>query len=88
VKPQPDKQFILDSLAAIASGAGRTPSRSEFFQLSGISEHAVSQFFPTWNDAVTAAGLQPFVHNWPQCPAQIEVLELSSLIKSLPNAED
>src|SRR5215467_10028918 len=54
-----DKQLILDSLAAIARGAGRTPSRSEFVSLSGISEHQVSQFFPTWNDAVRAAGLLP-----------------------------
>jgi hypothetical protein len=63
LKPQPDKQLILDSLAAIARGAGRPPSRSEFISLSGISEHHVSQFFPTWNDAVRAAGLQPFTLN-------------------------
>jgi hypothetical protein len=63
VKPQPDKQLILDSLVAIAKGAGRPPSRSEFISLSGIAEHQVSQFFPTWNDAVRAAGLQPFTLN-------------------------
>jgi hypothetical protein len=63
LKPPVDKQLILDSLAAIARGAGRPPSRSEFISLSGISEHQVSQFFPTWNDAVRAAGLQPFTLN-------------------------
>ena len=63
MKPLPDKQDILDSLAAIARGAGRAPSRSEFLSLSGISEHYVSQFFPSWNDAVRAAGLQPFTLN-------------------------
>jgi hypothetical protein len=63
LKPPPDKQLILDSLAAIAREAGRPPSRSEFISLSGIAEHQVSQFFPTWNDAVRAAGLQPFTLN-------------------------
>jgi len=59
MRPPPDKQLILDSLAAIAKGAGRAPSRSEFALLSGISEHQVAQFFPTWNEAVRAAGLRP-----------------------------
>ena len=63
LKPPPDKQLILDSLAAIARGAGRAPSRSEFFSPSGISEHQVSQFFPNWNDAVRAAGLDPHTLN-------------------------
>jgi len=27
-------------------------------------------------------------HNWPDCPAHIEVLELSSLIKSLRRSQD
>ena len=60
---QPDKQHILDSLVAIARGAGRPPSRCEFLSLAGISEHAVSEFFPTWNDAVRAAGLDPHTLN-------------------------
>jgi hypothetical protein len=59
MRPPPDKQLILDSLLAIAKGAGRAPSRSEFASLSGISEHQVAQFFPTWNEAVRAAGLRP-----------------------------
>ena len=63
MRQPPDKQHILDSLAAIARGAGRPPSRSEFVSLSGISEHKLSQFFPTWNDAVRAAGLQPYALN-------------------------
>jgi hypothetical protein len=63
MRPPPDKQLILDSLAAIARGAGRAPSRSEFVSLSGISEHYVSQFFPSWNDAVRAAGLHPYTLN-------------------------
>ena len=63
MKLQPDKQLILESLKAIARGAGRPPSRSEFVSLSGISEHYVSLFFPSWNDAVMAAGLDPYTLN-------------------------
>jgi hypothetical protein len=63
LRQPPDKQLILDSLAAIARGAGRPPSRSEFASLSGISEHSVLQFFPSWNAALRAAGLQPYTLN-------------------------
>jgi hypothetical protein len=63
VRQRIDKPFILGCLAAIARGAGRPPSRSEFISLSGIPEHQVTQFFPTWNGAVKAAGLQPHTLN-------------------------
>ena len=63
MRQRPDKQHILDSLAAIPRGAGRPPSRSEFVSLSGISPHHVSRFFPTWNDALRAAGLPPYTLN-------------------------
>lgn len=63
MKPPPDKQHILDSILAIASRTGRAPSRSEFLSLSGISEYYVTLFFPTWNDAVRAAGLIPHTIN-------------------------
>jgi hypothetical protein len=63
LRQPPDKQLILDSLAAIARGAGRPPSRSEFASLSGISEHSVLQFFPSWSAALRAAGLQPYTLN-------------------------
>ncbi len=52
-----DKQHILNSIAAIARGLGRAPTRSEFVGLAGISEYSVSQSFPSWNDAVRSAGL-------------------------------
>ena len=65
MRQQPDKQLILDSIAAIARGAGRPPSRSEFVSLAKISEHAVSQFFPNWNAALRAAGLPPYTLNLP-----------------------
>jgi hypothetical protein len=63
LRQPPDKQHILDSLAAIARGADRPPSRSEFLSLSGISEHSVLQFFPSWNAALRAAGLPPYTLN-------------------------
>lgn len=63
MQAQPNKEFILNSLTAIATDAGRPPSRREFIALSGISEHQISHFFPTWNDAVRAAGLQPYIVN-------------------------
>ncbi len=52
------KQHILDSIRAIARGLGRAPSQSEFVALAEISEYSVSQFFPSWNDAVRSAGLR------------------------------
>jgi len=63
LKPPPDKQLILDSIIAIARESGRAPSRSKFLSRSGFSEHYVLQFFPTWNDAVRAAGLFPHTMN-------------------------
>ena len=53
------KQHILDSIRAIARGLGRAPSHSEFFSRAGISRYEVAKFFPKWNDAVRAAGLEP-----------------------------
>lgn len=60
---QPDKYCILNHLRALARSAGRPPSRSEFHSLAGIPEHQVSRFFPTWNDALRAAGLAPYTLN-------------------------
>ena len=34
-----------------------------FIALAGISEHSVSQFFPSWNAAIRAAGLPPYTLN-------------------------
>src|SRR5258708_37894056 len=54
-----DKQQILDSIGAIARRLGRAPSHSEFFSLAGMTRYSVAKFFPKWNDAVRAAGLEP-----------------------------
>jgi hypothetical protein len=54
-----DKQHILDSIAAIAKRLGRTPSFMEFVAHAEISKYSLLRFFPKWNEAVRAAGLQP-----------------------------
>ncbi|HUB58829.1 MAG TPA: hypothetical protein VL975_00075 [Candidatus Micrarchaeia archaeon] len=63
MKAQRNKQVILDSLAAMARRAGRTPTRREFVSRSEIPESAVLQFFPSWNAALRAAGLPPYTLN-------------------------
>ena len=56
-----DEHLILESIRAIAQGlGGYPPSRSQFVSLAKISEHQLLRFFPSWNDAVRAAGFQPF----------------------------
>jgi len=54
-----DKKQILGSIRAIARQLGRTPSHAEFFGRAEITKYAVAKFFPKWNDAVRAAGLEP-----------------------------
>jgi hypothetical protein len=54
------KQHILHSIAATAAQLGRTPSLVEFVALGGLSKHSVFRHFTKWNDAVRAAGLQPY----------------------------
>lgn len=55
----PDKQEVLTSITKITKQLGRTPTLDDFLSRSGITEYALSQSFPKWNDAVRAAGLQP-----------------------------
>ena len=55
----PSKRQILDSIATIAKQLGRAPSLSEFVCRARIPKYSVLRFFPKWNDAVRAAGLQP-----------------------------
>jgi len=59
----PAKKDILDSIASMARRMGRAPPLSEFVALAGISEYFVSQCFPSWSDAVRAAGLEPNTSN-------------------------
>ncbi|MGA2965875.1 MAG: hypothetical protein ABSD64_06650 [Terriglobales bacterium] len=53
----PDKNGVLDAIRYCAEALGHTPSRSEFKAESGMSEYQVLQHFPSWREAVRAAGL-------------------------------
>ena len=59
MKPLPDKKQIVDSIAATAKRLGHAPTVLEFVSHTGTSWYFVSRFFPRWNDAVRAAGLEP-----------------------------
>jgi hypothetical protein len=63
LRPMPDKKHILNSIAAVAKQLGRAPSRAEFISRSGISLHFVLQSFPSWSQAIRAAGLRPYTLN-------------------------
>ena len=58
--PMPDKQHLLTSIAAMARRLGRAPSLLEFVTGACIPKNSVFRLFPRWNDAVRAAGLQPY----------------------------
>src|ERR1700686_1763604 len=59
----PGKKQILNSIATVARELGRSPSRAEFISRSGISLHFVLQSFPSWSQAIRAAGLSPYTLN-------------------------
>ncbi len=58
---QPDKQSILEAIRQTAKTVGHPPSRTEFKANTGMTEYRVMQHFPSWREAVRAAGLQPDV---------------------------
>jgi len=54
----PDKNQVLDAIRKCADQLGHPPSRSEFKSKTGMSEYQVLRHFPSWREAVRAAGLQ------------------------------
>ena len=54
----PDKSQVLDAIRKCADQLGRPPSRSEFKSKTGMSEYQVLRHFPSWREAVHAAGMQ------------------------------
>src|SRR5258708_12426699 len=58
--PMPSQQQIVKSIAAMAKRLGRAPSLLEFVTGARIPKNSVFRLFPRWNDAVRAAGLQPY----------------------------
>ena len=57
------KKQILQAIVSLAKKLGRAPSREEFLARSGISAYFVLQSFRSWNEAVKAAGLNPYTRN-------------------------
>jgi hypothetical protein len=55
-----NQQQIVKSIAAMAKRLGRGPSLLEFVTGACIPKNSVFRLFPRWNDAVRAAGLQPY----------------------------
>jgi hypothetical protein len=53
----PTAEEILVAIRKAASDLGKIPSRSEFIAHSGITEYYVLSYFPSWVEAVRAAGL-------------------------------
>lgn len=63
MKLSPDKNEIIAAIRRAASELGRSPSRSAFIAHTGISEYWVLKYFPSWNSAVSEAGLEPDTSN-------------------------
>jgi hypothetical protein len=59
----PERNEVIDAIRDAAASLGHAPSRSEFIAASGISEYHVLSHFPSWRDAVKAAGLTPDLTN-------------------------
>lgn len=54
-----DKHAVLEAIREVATTLGRSPSRREFQAKSRMREYHVLQHFPSWREAVRAAGLEP-----------------------------
>ena len=53
------KEQVLSTLQRLATELGRTPTREELEQMSGISPAVVRKHFTRHRSAVRAAGLEP-----------------------------
>jgi Homing endonuclease associated repeat len=64
----PDRDEVLNAIRTAAQTLGRPPSRSEFKSSSGTTEYQFLKHFPSWREAVRAAGLEPHSTNVPIDP--------------------
>jgi len=55
----PNRIEVLDALRRISRKLGHPPSRREFQSGTGWTEYRILAHFPSWREAVRAAGLQP-----------------------------
>jgi hypothetical protein len=65
----PDRDAVLNAIRDASRTLGRPPSRREFQTASGLKEYHVLKHFPSWREAVHAAGLQPDSSNQPLDPS-------------------
>lgn len=61
----PERDEVLNAAAKLL---GHPPSRAEFKASSGMTEYQVLKHFPSWREAVRAAGLEPHSTNVPIVP--------------------
>jgi hypothetical protein len=61
--PTIDKNAILDAIRQAAHAVDHAPSRREFQERSGMREYHVLEHFESWNEAVRAAGFEPYTRN-------------------------
>jgi Homing endonuclease associated repeat len=61
----PDQDTVLNAIRNCAATLCRPPSRSEFMASAGMTEYQVLRHFPSWREAVRAAGLEPHSTNQP-----------------------
>ncbi len=80
-------QRILDAIPVLAAKLARLPTRSEFISCTGISEYYITRFFPSWHDAVRAAGLQPRILKSPVKNSELlnDWGEVARKIRALPS---
>lgn len=65
----PERDVVLNAIREAAKTLGRPPSRREFMSSTGINEYQVLRHFPSWREAVRAAGLDAQPTNLPIDPA-------------------
>lgn len=65
----PDQTAVVDAIRESAKTLGRAPSRREFMRASGMTEYQVLRHFPSWREAVRAAGLDSDPTNLPLEPS-------------------
>jgi hypothetical protein len=61
--PPVDKNAVLDEIRRVARTMRHAPSRSQFQARSQLREYHVLKHFPSWTEAVRAAGLEPEATN-------------------------
>jgi hypothetical protein len=61
VRTMAERNDVLEGIRKAAASLRRPPSRSEFIASTGITEYHVLSHFPSWREAVRAAGLTPEV---------------------------